>query len=184
MYSYSHQEIRLAFGTWRTQILAALKVVHITRLALGAVTTPLVASALCRAGQHRCRVRLRSRRRSRERPVRPDHCSLLPTYVLCLATARLANRRVAPGPPAVLCPRLARRHYGRVATGSRIRVASGYVGTTTGLPWLLARWSTACFAISSTSRCGVRGLVLPAGEPCRVSSFAAVAVRTAVGSTP
>ena len=47
--------------------------------------------------------------------------------MLCLAAARLANRRVAPGPPAVLCPRLALRHRGRVTTGSRVRVASGYV---------------------------------------------------------
>ena len=40
-------------------------------------------------------------------------CSLLPAYVLCLAAARLASRRVAPGPPAVLGLLLALPRCGR-----------------------------------------------------------------------
>ena len=181
----SHRAISLAFGTWRTQFLAALKIVHTTWLSAGRGHHPgRLASALCRAGLSHCRARLCRRRRPLARPARldplPCYCPPVHSASLLLASPTNAWRpdhgRALPAPCSA--PPWPCRH--RVPRSRRQRLR----GTTPGLPWLLARWSTACFAISSTSCCGVRGLVLPAGEPCRVSSFAAAAVRTAVGSTP
>jgi len=62
-----------------------------------------IASALCRVGLSHCRGRLRSRRHPRARIARPNHLLAAAACALCLAAARIANRRVALGPPAVLC---------------------------------------------------------------------------------
>jgi len=185
VYSYSHQEIRLAFGTWRTQFLAALKIVHAIWLSAGrGHHHGWLASALCRVGLSHCRARLRSRRRSRERPARPDHCSLLPACALCLAAARLANRRVAPGPPTVLCWHLALPRYGRGRAGSRVRVASDCARHRSVDPLAACALEDCRCAIASASRPPCPCLAPAADVPCQGSSFAAAAVRTAIRSTP
>ena len=125
MYSFSHRAFGIAFGARRTHFLVALKVMHVTWLGSGRGHHPVGLPARPAARAKATARRLRSLRRSRERPARPDHRSLLPACVLCLAAARHANRHVAPGPPTMLCLHLALPRCGRGRAGSRIRVASG-----------------------------------------------------------
>ena len=71
-----------------------------------------IASALCRVGLSHCRGRLRSRCHPRARIARPNHLLAAAACALCLAAARIANRRVALGPRpcsarALLCATVA-----------------------------------------------------------------------------
>jgi len=71
-----------------------------------------IASALCRVGLSHCRGRLRSRRHPRACIARPNHLLAVAACALCLAAARIANRRVALGPRpcsarALLCATMA-----------------------------------------------------------------------------
>ena len=185
MYSYSHREIRLAFGTWRAKFLAALKIVHAIWLSAGrGHHLGWLASALCRAGLSHCRARLRSRCRPRAQTARPDHMLAAAACALCLAAARLANRRVALGPPVVLCLPCPAPAVAVVGQGPASASLAAALGTAQLTLWPLARLENCRCAVASASRPPCPCLAPAADVPCQGSSFAAAAVRTAIRSTP
>jgi len=186
VYSYSHREIRLAFGTWRTKFLAALKIVHAIWLSAGrGHHLGWLASALCRAGLSHCHARLRSRRRPRARTACPN---LLPR---CCPPARSASLLLAsptdvwrpdrrPCSACTLpCPAVA--VVGRGLASTSLAAA---LGTAQLTPWPLARLENCRYAVASASRLPCPCLAPAKDVPCQGSLFVAAAMQTAVGSMP
>jgi len=187
VYSFSHRAIGIAFGTWCTQILAALKVVHITWLSSGRGHHPVwFASALCRAGQSHCRARLRSLHHARARPARPGHllvAACLCALPRCCSPAATSGPSCAPARPrfpghqnatrtsALLC-------FGRERAGPALHVACRHGGSAPlTSSWLFVRWTTVCppsprvalalWTLSDAARCVAVSLIRRlAATPC------------------